>query len=816
MVLMRNLARLSRSGTSGLQHSVQRRALTVASSPLTKFFKVSEEVRAALNARKPVVALESAIYTHGFPYPGNVALAQDIEGQIRKYGAVPATICVLDGVCRVGLDSKELVQIAETSGKKNTSKVSRRDIPYLTGMKLAGKNFNGGTTIAATMILAEMAGIKVFATGGLGGVHRGAESTMDISADLTELGRTNVAVISSGSKAFLDLEKTLEYLETQGVPVSTFGKHGERVEFPAFYSRGSGLLSPNVVETAKEAAVIIHASHTLGLTSGQLFCNPIPKEFEIPTSEITAIIAESVEKARQEGVIGKDNTPYILARIKEKSGGSSISANKALVMDNARMGAQIAVELAMLETVDSPAESKAGYFMHSDPTASLPSPKSHQLSSCLSSSFPPSSSTSFCIEEADKDKADLLIIGSIAVDYTCAYFPSRSSPKPSLATSNPSAITETIGGVGHNVFTAACMYLNGPHTSASFTSTISPPGPKVRLITALSSDLTGQSLLSALKSRGVDTSGILVRDPAAGVSTARYIALNDAKGGLFTAAADMRIVEEMGAEYLRKEIERAKPKWVCIDGNLSPQAIAEVVKVSHVIGAKVAFEPTSAHKSMRLFDSSGLGVFPNNGVHLAAPNEYELKAMWEHAKNVGFLEEMEWFKVVDSVNVDSMFRNSIEFLCQTHKLPGLLEQGLIQQAISLLPYIPTLFVKLGAKGVLSLHLLPPNSPQYPPSPTTITTIGRPSTVTRGVCARYFPPAEKVPQSEVVSVNGVGDTFLGVLLARMVELELAGKQPSLAEQGVLGDVIGLGQKGAVETLRSAEAVGNGVGRLRVRW
>ena len=154
-----------------------------------------------------------------------------------------------------------------------------------------------------------------------------------------------------------------------------------------------------------------------------------------------------------------------------------------------------------------------------------------------------------------------------------------------------------------------------------------------------------------------------MRDSSAGVSTARYIALNDATGGLFTAAADMRIMEEMGTEHLRKEIERAKPKWVCIDGNLSPQAIAEVMKVSHGVGAKVAFEPTSTQKSIRVFSCSGLGVYPNNGVHLAAPNEYELKAMWEHAKDAGFLEEMEWFKVVDSINVDSMFRNCKSPVC---------------------------------------------------------------------------------------------------------------------------------------------------------
>lgn len=328
-------------------------------------------------------------------------------------------------------------------------------------------------------------------------------------------------------------------------------------------------------------------------------------------------------------------------------------------------------DVGWIYSVDNPVESKAGTFMPSAPTTTPPTPPlSSQLISSPSSPFPPTpppppppSSTFSYTGEADKNKADLLIIGSIAVDYSCAYFPSRSSPRPSLATSNPSAITETIGGVGHNVFTAADMYLNGPPTSTYVTSTIPTTGPKVRLITILGSDLTGQSLLSALKSRGVDISGILIRDSSTGVSTARYIALNDAKGGLFTAAADMRIVEDIDIGHLRKEIERAKPKWVCVDGNLSPQAIAEVVKVSHEVGAKVAFEPTSTQKSTRLFGYSRLGVYPNNGVHLATPNEYELKEMWQHARDAGFLEEMEWFKVVDSTNVDSMFRNCKSPVC---------------------------------------------------------------------------------------------------------------------------------------------------------
>jgi pseudouridylate synthase / pseudouridine kinase len=239
------------------------------------FFRVSEEVREALHTNKPVVALETTIYTHGilcnhseshtplivfsgFPYPDNVALASHLESVVRTNGGVPATIGIVDGIARVGLSPEELIKLTSSAGSANTLKLSRRDLSYVCGSRLVGKSYHGGTTIAGTMILAQMAGIKVFGTGGLGGVHRGAESSMDISADLTELGRTNVAVVSSGCKSFLDIPRTLEYLETEGVTVATFrdGREG-KIEFPAFWSRNSGVPSPMVVEDEKHAASII-------------------------------------------------------------------------------------------------------------------------------------------------------------------------------------------------------------------------------------------------------------------------------------------------------------------------------------------------------------------------------------------------------------------------------------------------------------------------------------------------------------------------------------------------------------------------------
>jgi len=307
-------------------------------------FRVSEEVHDAISTNKPVVALETAIYTHGYPSPSNRKLASDIEQIIRSNGAIPATIGLLNGQAIVGLSSTEMDEIASSAGSKSTVKVSRRDLAYLTG--LPHLKLNGGTTIAATMILAHKAGIKVFATGGLGGVHRGAERTMDISADLTELGRTPVAVISAGMKSFLDFPMTLEILETQGVFVSTFGSRSAKVDVPAFFSRNSGIKSPNTVETAEEAAHIIRASHSLKLTSGQLFFNPIPVDDEIPKEEMDGFIAAAVESAKH--IIGKDNTPYVLNQLIERSEGRSLKANTALVLNNALMGAKVACELAKL------------------------------------------------------------------------------------------------------------------------------------------------------------------------------------------------------------------------------------------------------------------------------------------------------------------------------------------------------------------------------------------------------------------------------------------------------------------------------------
>ena len=295
---------------------------------------VAPEVAEALAAGRAVVALESTIITHGMPYPANLETARSVEAVVREHGAVPATIALVDGVPRVGLDAATLERLASSEG---VAKASRRDLPALVA---AGAS--AGTTVAATMYLAHLAGIAIFATGGLGGVHRGAEHTFDISADLDELACTPVTVVCAGAKSILDLPRTLEVLETRGVPVIGVGTD----EFPAFFSRTSGLPVDHRVDSAEELAAVLAAHRTLGMRGGVLVANPIPMAAALDGTDIDARVDEAVADAERAGVGRKDLTPYLLGRINELTGGRSLTANIALVRNNAALAARVAVALA--------------------------------------------------------------------------------------------------------------------------------------------------------------------------------------------------------------------------------------------------------------------------------------------------------------------------------------------------------------------------------------------------------------------------------------------------------------------------------------
>ncbi|PYH84914.1 putative carbohydrate kinase [Aspergillus uvarum CBS 121591] len=785
----------------------------------SKFFKVSEEVRDAVATGRPVVALESTIYTHGFPYPESVALATLLESVVRANGGVPATIGVLHGEARVGLNAEELIELASTAEKKNALKVSRRDLGYICGLGLAGKRLHGGTTVSGTMVLAHLAGIKVFGTGGLGGVHRGGENSMDISADLTELGRTPVAVVSSGCKSFLDIPRTLEYLETEGVCVGTFadGRQGA-VDFPAFYTRDSGLRSPKVFHDEAEAAAIIcewyitgivvysrrylcilgnqrlptlydeaanyitDAQTQIPISSGILLANPVSLEHSIARSEMDGIIDEAIRLAEVEGHQGSDNTPFVLAKIKDLSGGKSVIANRALVEANVERAAKVALELSKLERSSGPfnelhmptiSETTGADRATAEAELDLNS-TTEQLTKCVA-------------------KADIIVAGSLAIDLSCDFSPTERTTSPVLETSNRAVIGQSLGGVGHNVAVAA-KYLN---SSVLFCSTVGD-------------DLSGRAALASLRDENLSTAGIRVLPESSGARTAQYVAINDAKKDLVVAMADMAIME-LPAQSLDFDgfweplISQTQPQWVVVDANWSPEVLAKWMTVAKKHGARTAFEPVSTAKSRRLFGRRSAAVMPsdcvpNNTVSLAAPNQMELTEMYAAARDSGLFESEGWWHVIDAMGMSaSGSRDRLVAMTSAE----LVDQGIPQQSIQLLPFMPCIITKLGRQGLLLTQLLRPGDARLTSPDTAPYILSRAPTdhaVIGGVYMRLFPPAAVLAEKDIVSVNGAGDTLLGAVVT------------GLARGHVVEEVLSLAQEASILTLQSPGGVSPEIRKL----
>ncbi|PYH90664.1 hypothetical protein BO71DRAFT_401994 [Aspergillus ellipticus CBS 707.79] len=747
----------------------------------SKLFRVSEEVRDAVATGKPVVALESTIYTHGFPYPESVALASLLESVVRANGGVPATIGILGGEARVGLSPAELDELASTAEKKTALKVSRRDLGYICGLGLAGKRLHGGTTVSGTMVLAHLAGIKVFGTGGLGGVHRGGENSMDISADLTELGRTPVAVVSSGCKSFLDIPRTLEYLETEGVCTGTFadGRQGS-VDFPAFYTRDSGLKSPKVIQNEAEAAAIVYAQSQIPVSSGILLANPVPLEHSIPKNEMDAIIDEALRLAEAGGHQGSDNTPFVLAKIKELSGGKSVVANRALVEANVKRAAKVALELSKLERAEG---SRGERHM----PAISGSSRADQATS----------ETELEVKSASKTplervtKADVLVAGSLAIDLACDFAPTEAhSTTPALQTSNRAVIGQSLGGVGHNVAIAA-KYLD---SSVLFCSVVGE-------------DLSGQTALSSLRQEELSTAGIKVLPASSGARTAQYVAINDARKDLVVAMADMAIME-LPAQALDFDgfwepmMARAQPQWVVVDANWDPEVLAKWVTLARKHGARVAFEPVSTAKSRRLF---GPAIGPsdcvsNHAVSLAAPNQLELAEMYTAARESGLFDSEGWWHVIDAMGMSASGSRD-RLVAMTSG--SLVDAGIPQQSIQLLPFLPCVMTKLGSEGVLLTQLLRPGDARLtsPDSAPYILSRASPDNeVVGGVYLRLFPPAAVLGDADIVSVNGAGDTLLGAVVT------------GLARGRTMEEVIPGAQEASLLTLQHAGGVSREIRKL----
>ncbi|KAJ8071692.1 hypothetical protein OCU04_002009 [Sclerotinia nivalis] len=770
---------------------------TVSRNAESRIFKISEEVEEATKSNKPVVALESTIYTHGYSYPENVQLALDLENIVRLNGGIPATIGVLDGVARVGLSKEELIAVASAQGKPETMKVSRRDLPYILGMGISGRKITGGTTVAGTMILAQKAGISVFGTGGLGGVHRGGQDSMDISADLSELGRTAVAVISSGCKSFLDIPRTLEYLETQGAGVFTFadGRTGP-IDYPAFYTRDSGVKSPMVVQNAEEAAAIIYAQDFFKPTSGFHFANPIPEEFSIPKSEIDYAIDQAVQEAAEQGFHGHRNTPFILARIKELTKGNSVAANRALIESNIRMATRVAIELSRLRSDETESWNNASKVLRQPSTTADASRMYSNHPGALESNS----------SNITNPKPSIVVVGSVAIDLSCDYTPrtnqSTGGSSPQMHTSNIARIRSSIGGVGYNVLRAAQLSSKEP----------------VSLYTFVADDQAGKTILQSLQANGNHTDDITICSKESDYRTAQYVAINDGKKDLVIAMADMDIFtrppndSSIRAMYSKLSTLTSPTKWIVIDANWQPEVIHEFLHAakSPSSSIKIAFEPVSTTKSARLFEhptnpslkTNKLPVYPNHIVDLATPNEHELTSMHEAATTQGKFESEEWWKTIDALGIPSTGARD-RFVQITSQ--DLTNQGIPVKAVQLLPYIPTILTKLGARGVLLTSILSPTDPRLRDpdhAPYILSRCTNGNEEVGGVYMRLFAAVEKVEEGDVVSVNGVGDTFMGVLIA------------GLARGCELGDgLIGTAQRGAVMTLKSSESVSPEVGGLK---
>ncbi|KAK9477831.1 Indigoidine synthase A like protein-domain-containing protein [Lipomyces japonicus] len=760
--------------------------------------KVAPEVQDAVRAGAPVVALESTILTHGIPYPHNLELAHELNALAKSKGVVPATIALMNGVPTVGATDADLETLCKNDRGKEFIKVSRRDIAYC-----VARGITGGTTIAGTMILAHLAGIKVFATGGLGGVHRGAETTFDVSADLEELGRTPVAVVSSGAKAILDLDKTFEYLETKGVHVSTFGPKGTNL--PAFYSRDSGIPSPFNFETPQDAAAVIHASNLLKLESGFLFCVPAPHEFHIPAEIIDAAINEAVVQANEANIKGKEITPFLLNRVFEITNGRSLQSNIGFVKNNFTIAAGIAKALSEGEKKTSLSTPTWSGSNPTSPFATL-SPTTSSSSSLVSPSFvsvlPTRTPTHL------SGPADCLVIGAIAVDLTCD-LPHASAHDASsyIHTSNPGKIHRTPGGVGFNVFLAA-SYASSLRSS------------RIRMVSAVGPEARAgikHALNISDPHDELDLAGVLINPDAV---TAQYVAMHDASGELILACGDMNVIENLSPSHIRQQVlqNQSSLKWVALDANLEFEPMTAVIETARQVNANILFEPTAVLKSRTLLDvlarvsstqakhQSPAGLpLGKPLIDVITPNKFELAGMFKHARDLGLFDTAAWWQTIDRLQATSEFRNKVLMFSQINRITDLVaEQGLVQQAVHLLPYMSNIFIKLGDKGVLGVQLIESSSfTSLLLSHTSASSVVWHGDAELSIVVRYFPAFQV---SDIVSVTGAGDSFCGVMLAELVAASVHDHNNNvLTDFDAVTKIVEKSQRASGLTLKSRLAV-----------
>ncbi|OWF38530.1 pseudouridine-metabolizing bifunctional protein C1861.05-like [Mizuhopecten yessoensis] len=617
--------------------------------------QLSEEVKSAVHYGKPVVALESTIITHGMPYPENLRTAQEVETIVRENDSIPATIGILAGKIKVGLSAEELEYLATPS--RSVIKTSRQDLPIV-----ISEGRDGGTTVSGTMVAANMAGISVFVTGGIGGVHRGVEATMDVSADLTELGRTPVTVVSSGVKSILDIARTLEFLETQGVCVASYGPSRD---FPAFFSPRSGFLAPYNVEDPSRAARLIDAHHRLGLESGVLIAVPIPEDQAGQGKLLEDAIQIAVAKASEAGISGKEVTPFILQQVNEITKGASLVANIALIRNNARVGSQIAKQLSIYRK-SSP--DGATNTESDDVTTVRPHIKSRSPA-----------------QQSVKGKGRVVVIGGINVDFYAMV------NKDTFATDGgtyPGGVRQSFGGVGRNL--GDCL---------------SRLGVNPLFISAVGNDSHKPAFQHY--SSHMDLSGVAVRDDQ---TTATYCAVLKRTGELIFGIGDMDIHQTVTSEMVSGfEEELASAPLVCVDGNIPAETIQHVCQLCSKASVPVWFEPTDVHKAGKPF-GAGVKKLPT----YVSPNLHELQQMYQAVTGVSHVQSAQ----IDLDNLEAVLDESIRLSKPVmEKVPVLIvtlgKHGLLLCRNSDMNRFPTRGDSIKAGGMTFVHY-PAASPDNMP------------------------------------------------------------------------------------------------------
>ncbi|KAM9991480.1 hypothetical protein ACTFIZ_004880 [Dictyostelium cf. discoideum] len=653
--------------------------------------KISKEVQDALRYGKPIVSLESTIISHGMPFPQNYETALEVESIIRSYGVVPATIAILNGTIHIGLTENEIHYLATVG--KDAIKTSRRDIAMVTSM---GKT--GSTTVSATILFSNLVGIKVFVTGGLGGVHRGAETSLDVSADLTELGKNGVMVISAGVKSILDIGKTLEYLETQGVTVVTFGSD----EFPAFFTKHSGVKTPNRLDTVDQCAKLLYSNQLLQLKSGMVVAVP-PRDNE-HSELIDRAIKESIEQSKVDGILGKDITPYLLKKVNEKTGGKSLESNIELVKNNARIGSQISKHYYnLLKNKQSPTSGTSSTTIKGDELVF--NYFDQRVNTFLRNYFKTSSSSSenLLLNGPNKLKGlngpkpnkqladnhieyDIVVVGGAVIDMISHPFKESGFQ---METSNPGAISIKMGGVGRNV----AEVLSRLQMNSLF-------------ISLVGDDVHSSLMMESFQTMNLSSNGVGIK---VGSKTAIYNAIMNDRGDLAVAIAQMDIFDEITPSYISK-FDLTSSKLLVFDGNIPIESMTYLAQLSRSKGIKLWFEPTSVYKSSKIVES-----FILSSITYISPNRDELIKISNEIIKKGLI------KFENIINNDV---NDLENI-KKHSII-LIESGI--------KYIIT---KMGSKGVLLAYKKDDGEFKF----------------------ELFS-APEVPDNKIVDVTGAGDSLVG--------------------------------------------------------